>query len=261
MKVITESFLRETFRKEIPETFVLERGQIMTPSARQLLNEKRVEIVTGTKEAVVKVSDRASDTFILQAAVQKFVSAGDGGIFETKPEHMTRLQGNRLVPKDHKRIIFRGRMESLRSDILIARLEAHEKGAKRLVSDFGEILELVKAVISADVDDETLLLNRLIGLDYKEIKEQCKDPEKYFGINHIKPDEIELDQIKSDLNMGKTLLGLNMLRTCIREVESLAVKAFRSEFELEKPDIISALNIMSSAVSLMMLREKTGKYL
>ena len=40
MKVITESLLRQRFRKKAFKTFNVEEGQILTPSAQQFLNEK-----------------------------------------------------------------------------------------------------------------------------------------------------------------------------------------------------------------------------
>lgn len=40
MEVISESFLNGRFRKEIPETFNVEEGQILTPSPTQPLAEK-----------------------------------------------------------------------------------------------------------------------------------------------------------------------------------------------------------------------------
>ena len=45
MKVVSESYLRSLFKKESPESVTLEKGQILTPSARQLLSERNIRIV------------------------------------------------------------------------------------------------------------------------------------------------------------------------------------------------------------------------
>lgn len=248
MKVITESFLRTRFRKEIPETFRVEAGQILTPSAAQLLSEKGVKIVRDEAMAAGEVPE----TVIASpcAPAPRYVLAGGGGMFETKPEHMTQLQGNRLVPKDHPRIVLRGKLDSLQSQILLAQARFHEKGLKKLVQDLGEVLDLARRILRAEVLDEVLCECRLMGLGGGELREQSHDPKKYFDTEHLLP----------SFDMGEVLLTLNGLRTFVREVEVLAVSAFRTDFELEKPEIIQALNRMSSAVYIMMLKEKTGKY-
>ncbi|TYT74290.1 hypothetical protein [Desulfobotulus mexicanus] len=248
MKVITESFLRESFRKEIPETFKVEAGQILTPSAAQLLSEKGVKIVRDGAYVAGEIPEPPE--LPASAPAPKYVLAGGGGMFDTKPEHMTRLYGNRLVPKDHPRIFFRGRLDSIQSMILLAQSRIHEKGLKKLVQDLGEVLDLARAIMRAEVLDEVLCERSLMGLREGELREQSHNPEKYFGTKHL----------LVSFDMGWVLLTLNELRSSIREVEVLAVKAFRNEYEIEKPEIIQALNRMSSAVYIMMLKEKSGKY-
>ena len=37
-----------------------------------------------------------------------------------KPEHMTQLFGNKLVCKDHPRILFRGKLDALQADVVLS---------------------------------------------------------------------------------------------------------------------------------------------
>jgi ethanolamine utilization cobalamin adenosyltransferase len=249
MKVITESFLRETFRKDVPETFRVEEGQIVTPSARQFLSEKSVKIVRDEepvkKEVPVKSEELKPDT-----KEESFVSAEDGGVFNQKPGYMTRLHGNKVVPKDHPRIVFRAALDSLQSKILLAQFRVSTAKKTKLLEDLGEILEMTRDLMRAEVLDKTIGERKILGLSYCELRDQCHNPKKYFGTEHIIP----------SFDMGDILLRLNMLRTAVREIEVSAVTAFRNKFEFEKPDIIQALNSMSSAFYIMMLREKTGNY-
>ena len=60
--------------------------------------------------------------------------------------------------------------------------------------------------------------------------------------------------------MDLMLLRLNKLRSEVREVELEAVKAFKEEFKVDRMDIIQALNRMSSAVYIMMLKFTAGIY-
>lgn len=251
MKVITESFLRETFRKEIPKTFRVEEGQILTPSAAQLLGDKRVEIVRdGQKAVAAEVSPEVTKVVEEEKPVKNYMFSADGGAFETKPEHMTSFNGNRLVHKDHPRIVFRGKLETLKAMIVRAQYSINSAGSKKLVDDLGEILEKTAGIIRAELNDGVMLETKIIGLTKREIKEQLLDPVKYFGI----------DDFEVGFEMGLNLIELNILRSFVREVETAAVTAFKSEFEFEKPDLIQTLNLMSSALGIMMLREKAGKY-
>ncbi|MCK5096716.1 MAG: hypothetical protein KAR45_01360, partial [Desulfobacteraceae bacterium] len=134
MKVIAESFLRDIFRKGIPKTFTVEEGQIVTPSAVQLFSEKGVELVMGKNEAVRNAPVKENKTPQSSAGL-RYVSASDGGVHETKPEYMTQLHGRVLVPKDHPRIFFRGKLDSLQSKILVRQRRSHENKNEKLVKD------------------------------------------------------------------------------------------------------------------------------
>ncbi|MCG8567766.1 MAG: hypothetical protein MI747_22090 [Desulfobacterales bacterium] len=254
MKVITESLLRATFRKSIPETFKVEAGQILTPSAAQLLSEKGIKIVReeGGEGQVpqARPGKPAKAKSPEYTPVRSYVSAADGGQFEKKPEHMTQLHGNKLVVKDHPRIAFRGELDDFQSLVILAQARAHKAGKSHLVKDLEDILNQCRAMMRADVVNEALPDSTIIGLTDAQLREQSHKPKKFFGCGHILP----------SYDMGITLVELNVLRSRVRKVEVAAVRAFRNEFELEKPDIIQSLNRMSSAIYIMMLKEKSGQY-
>ena len=107
-KIITESFLRKSFLKEIPETFYLHEGQILTPAGAQFLSDRQVKVLSGEASAA-----EGSDS------VQRYVAVADGTTYVEKPEHLTQLAGNQLVPKDHPRIVFRGWLDQLQAEILL----------------------------------------------------------------------------------------------------------------------------------------------
>ena len=50
-----------------------------------------------------------------------------------KPEHMTHLVGNVLVVKNHPRILFRGKLDSLQSLFVLAQVEIHEHGGSQQI--------------------------------------------------------------------------------------------------------------------------------
>jgi ethanolamine utilization cobalamin adenosyltransferase len=251
MKVISESYLRDLFRKVVPETFKLEEGQILTPSASQLLGEKGVKVLRGDEEHVASQPKAdPSKTEAEKVAGPKYVSAMDGGLFDTKPEHMTQLTGNRVVPKDHPRIVFRGRLDTCQGELLLLQAKAHDAGKKALVTDLSEILEWSRDIMRRDVLDTPVPEKPILGLSDAELRAHSHNPKKYYGIGHLLP----------TYDMGEMILGLNRLRALVREMEVSAVSALKEPFQLDKPDIVQALNRMSSALYIMMLKEKGGIY-
>lgn len=251
MKVISESYLRELFRKAVPETFTLEEGQILTPSASQLLGEKGVKVVRGYEEPSASQPEAAPKKTEAEGNTgPKYVSAIDGGLFETKPEHMTQLTGNLLVPKDHPRIAFRGRLDTCQGEILLLQANAHDAGKKALVSDLSEILEWTRDIMRGDVLDTPVPERPILGLTDAELRAHSHNPKQYFGIGHLLP----------TYEMGALILGLNRLRALVREMEVAAVSVFKAAVQREKADIVQALNRMSSALYIMMLKEKGGIY-
>ncbi len=260
MAVITEHRLRALFREKSFSTFTVEPGQIMTPSATEFLRERRVKVEMIGKSPVSSLAVEVGETGAKADQLSldpsggdrvRYVSVADGGHFDVKPEHMTQLKGNRLVCKDHPRIALRGKLDSFQSAILVVQGRVYELGKISLVGDLEEILNRVREIMKAEVLEQSLIDETLLGFSSDQLREVSHNPKKYFGINHLLP----------DYTMGPVILELNQLRSSIREVEVAAVKAFHTAFNLERRDILEALNRMSSALYIMMLKEKSGNSL
>ncbi|VFQ45053.1 cobalamin adenosyltransferase [Desulfoluna butyratoxydans] len=251
MKVISETYLREIFRKDVPETFKLEEGQILTPSASQLLGEKGVKVVRGEEASCASQPEAAPEKTEAEGKTgPTYVSAVDGSFYDTKPEHMTQLTGNRLVPKDHPRIVFRGRLDTCQGEILLLQAKAHDAGKKALVADLSEILEWTRDIMRRDVLDTPMPDKPILGLTDGELRAHSHNPKKYYGVGHLLP----------TYDMGEMILKLNRLRALVRELEVSAVSVLKESFQLGTPDMVQALNRMSSAIYIMMLKDKGGMY-
>lgn len=257
MKVITEATLRSAFKKAPFDTFELKKGQILTPSAAGFLAERRIQILEAGAEPAPVSGARPeqenpcpADTAQPAEIRYPYVSALDGSRYEAKPEHMTHLSGNRLIPKDHPRIVFRGKLDSLQSAILLVQVHAIETGLPGLCADLGQVLDWTRQIMKADVLDTDLEMECILGLATDELRAHSHHPKKYYGTGHVMP----------AVEMGRTLLALNDLRSRVREVEVCAVKAFRCEFKTRRQDLLQALNRMSSAVYILMVREQAGVY-
>ena len=164
-----------------------------------------------------------------------------------KPEHMTHLDASTLVPKTHPRILLRGKLDSLEALLLQTRLLAEQQGRGETAQALGEIYALAQRILAAEVKSEPLGPFTLLGLDSATLRAASHDPKGFAGLDaHPMP----------QTGMGGLCLALNFLRTQVRETELAAAHAFCPEnAPVDRPDLLEALNRMSSAVYLLFLKE------
>ncbi|MBS4030930.1 MAG: cobalamin adenosyltransferase [Clostridiales bacterium] len=249
MEVLTEGALRTALKNTKLSKYKVRKGTIITPSARQFLKEKNIELIIGEENHINQQIYNQNDS---EKSVSKpsYLCAYCGDYYEQKLEHMTHLQGNKLVYKDHPRIKFRGKLDSLQAKILEVQFMASRIKAEKLVTDLEEVLQFVRNMVRAEVLEENLSQTKLFGLEEQELRTLSHNPSLYFKIAHITP----------TYDMGEILVGLNSLRTAVRETEIGGIKTFRKHEVIERQDIIQALNRLSSAVYIMMLRWQTRFY-
>ena len=130
----TERQVRDNIRnREGRRVFFLGKGDALTPGARDFLNRERIEIrpAEGAKIEIYRLLN--------------------GAILQEKPEHMTHLHSNVLVVKTHPRIAFRGAIDTLEAELILAQLAVPE-----MASQLGEVLKLAREILRYDVLEETL---------------------------------------------------------------------------------------------------------
>ena len=204
--------------------FFLGKGDQLTSSARDFLNRERIQILPAE-----------------QAKPQKY-RLQNGAFLEEKPEHMTHLNGDVLVPKDHPRILFRGKVDTLEAELLLCQL-----ADANLVTPVGEILALARQIIRCEVLDEPLKWEKLCGLTESEQRRRSHFPQDYYGQPHFMPSAGD----------GAVIARLNRARCAAREAELAAVTAFADrEGSPTRPDILKALNRMSSMLYILMVQWK-----
>ncbi|KXS49437.1 ethanolamine utilization cobalamin adenosyltransferase [Halanaerobium congolense] len=267
MDLITESKLRELAKNSGLENLEIKENTIITPSARQYLRDKKIEL-PGEKQKKAESSQaktkaqsetEANDSDQIskgrakvdkKSADFKYQSYYSGAYFKEKPEAMTQIFANKLVYKDHPLIEYRGKLDSFQSQILEVMLVVETEEIPGLYQDLEESLEIMRNILAAEVRDQEFNLETIIGLTAAEIRARSHNPQKYFSVKHILPSP----------DLGKILIKLNSLRSSVREVEIAAIKAFRDEKGIKRPDIIKALNRMSSVFYVMMCKYQAGKY-
>lgn len=224
----TEQTVRDNIRtRGGRRVFYLGKGDQLTASARDFLTRERIEVLPAA-----------------QAKPERFRLL-NGGFLEEKPEHLTHLHSDVLVAKHHPRILFRGKVDSLEAELLLCQLEL-----PKLEKPLEELLGLARRIIRCDVLEEPLEPGTLDGLTEEEIRSHSHFPQDYYGQPHFMP----------TVKDGETVLRLNRLRCAIRETELAASAAFSArEQGLRRPDLLRALNRMSSMVYILMIREKAGR--
>ena len=214
--------------REGKRVFYLGKGDQLTSQARDFLSRERIEILP---------ADRAKpDEYRLLG----------GGIVTEKPEHMTHLHGNVLVPKNHPRIAFRGAVDTLEAELLLAQCVL----CKPYDGQVGEILEFTRRLIRCDVLDEPVGEEKLCGLTEQELRTRSHRPQEFYGQPHFMPNAGD----------GEALLRVNRARCAARTAELAAVEAFSDrEGNPTRPDILKAMNRLSSMLYIIMVQLKAGK--
>lgn len=253
MKVITEAILREELRASSHETYYIPEGKIISPAAREYLQQRKIKIVKGQSEArPLQREHFSSQADKAGPEMPKYVDYETGAFYMEKPEHMTHLHGNVLVRKDHPRIIFRGKLDSLQAFTVYAQTAINRAGeGQKLIDELSDILSVLREIMRCDALDEKFVCERIIGLTYAELRERSHDPMKFFQIKQM---------LLPDYTMGEAYAILNRLRTGVRETEVAAAGCRALEKRAEENGIIQGLNRVSSAVHIIMCRYLAGEY-
>lgn len=274
MKVITEAVLRDELRREQPDTYYIPEGKILSPAAREYLQQRKIKISKEPAPEMTKSepSPRHSPdpSQILESseasrmcgaslhcpeAAEKlslrFVDEQTGAYYTEKPEHMTQLHGNTLVPKSHPRIVFRGKLDSLQSMIVLAQVQIAERGKEKLAEELEDILVMLREMMRVDALELPFQKDLIIGFTHAELRDRSHDPMKYYQLEPM---------LLPHYRMGLEYALLNQLRSAVRETETAAIAAFQNQRKMNRNDIVEGLNRLSSAVHVMMCRYLAGEY-
>ena len=239
MALLTEEDVRRMSNGGTRGPVAVRAGEVLTPAARDWLREKKIEVVY--PQGQTEGGERPSARY-------RTVS---GAVLAEKPEHMTHLKGNILVDKDHPRIAFRGCIDSLEAEILLAQQACAGAGCPALAQELEEVLAFVRRFIRFDVLDEPVGEIELCGYGPAELREYSHYPEKHLGQPHFMPHYTD----------SPAILAVNKVRTVVRRTELAAYAAFRdADGGVKRPDMILGLNRLSSLMWIMMIKLKAGKY-
>lgn len=221
----TQEQVRANLRnREGKRVFYLRKGDQLTSEARDFLRRERIEILPAEQA---------------RTEVYRLLN---GAYLTDKPEHMTHLNAETLVRKDHPRIRFRGKLDTLEAELILCQL-----ADEALAGPIGEILELARRILRSEVLNEPLKPEPLCGLTEEQQRQRSHFPQDYYGQPHFMPGAGD----------GIVIARLNRARCAAREAELAAVTAFTDrDGNPERTDILRALNRMSSMLYILMIQRK-----
>lgn len=272
MKILTDVVLRAHWFKTYDNEYAVDENTILTPAAKDFVKEHDIRLVCRNKpcahraraaadaDAVPAVScvagtDDGYKTMTVTPIKRGsdgspvYINDATGEAMTAKPEYMTHLYGNHLVPKTNPRIALRGQLDRLEAYIMQVQVLARRKKAENLVGHLSEILDFVRMLMRAEVLDKPVSEVHLLGMDGEQLRYESHHVREIYGISHPSP----------EYTMGALCMALNRLRTEVRGAELSAAKAFCDGGGCIRPDIVEALNRLSSCIYILFLRELTGK--
>lgn len=252
MGILTEADLRSGGVKREGSKIFVDEGTFVTELAKEYISTHALELIykSGSNSGGSFGKGVMSYTPIASSGADRFVDYNTGKTYAQKPEHMTHLRANLLVPKNDSRILFRGKLDSLEALIMQTQIVAEECGYKAVAEELDEVMSFVQIILACEVKDEPLPEIKILGMDSTELRYASHHLTEVFGIQHSVP----------HYSMGKLCVALNTLRTFIRETELAAAAAFTEGTEVKRSDIIEALNRLSSLVYIIFCKKVSGKY-
>lgn len=246
--IITEYELRANWHKTKAQVITIPQGSVITPSARDYLRSKGIRVqVQGDGELDLDKNTFSSVHKSMEFKSSLWVSEKQKPDSTRKPEHMTHLHGQGLVPKIHPIIALRGQLDLFQCQLTDTQIAFLEKGEQELAAKLDDVAEFARQIMLAEVKNMEFNLKNLLGLSLQDLRERSHNPEKFFGVKHT----------NLSCQDGFIVAKLHYLRAKAREVELYANRAFTSESgECSRTDIILALNRLSSALYILVCMVK-----
>jgi ethanolamine utilization cobalamin adenosyltransferase len=139
--------------------------------------------------------------------------------------------------------------------LLDAQVAADADGARGLVGELGELLELARALVGAEVTGREVPPPTLFGMGSDELRDATHHTRELYGVPFMYP----------DVRQGPVVAKLSLARGIAREAELAMLAAFPpTRGAVTAPparaDLAHALNRISSALYLCTVRYVAGLY-
>ena len=244
MRILTEADLRSSLSLEDIKIYTVPPDVFITEAAREYLAVRGIGIAVKSGEKTCYDETKQAKS---SARMRMYVDARTGRTYDQKPEDMTHLRGNILVKKTDPVIDFRGKLDLLESEIILAQVVSERLGYAQMTQDLGETLSFVRNLMACEVLEKPVDENvTLIGLSIPELRRVSHDIKTELGLKtHPMP----------EYTMGEMPAVLNKLRALARQTELAAARAIPNRI-----DVIQALNRLSSCMHILFCKFLAGRY-
>ncbi|EPH0093001.1 ethanolamine utilization cob(I)yrinic acid a,c-diamide adenosyltransferase EutT [Pluralibacter gergoviae] len=251
MTFITEDWLRDNFTLSEGSEIHLPADSRMTPSARELIEGRHLQVKFQDRQGRLFVETGSADkaTPDLRAvhgltSRDKAETAGCELCHQpvaVKPDTLTHLNAHVMVAKNDPRLAFRAALDATIAEAVWLQIEFAQTPLRGWLADIRSVLG---NIMRADALGEPMAEQRIGELTADELHRLSHQPLKYLGHDHIVP----------DVSHGRSAAMLNLLRSKIREAEIAAARIYiDAGFQVIRPDIMQALNRLSSAAYVLMV--------
>jgi len=247
MAIMTEAELRDLIRQpRAGMTVTVPPGTRFSPSAQDFIKHWQLEIVYSAGAPLPPPAPAAPPAWERPAAFP-FQTSGPlptcavcGMPVTAKPEHLTQLDAEHFAPKNIPRIRFRGQLDTLHGLVLLVGAQARSAQRPELAGHLETLAAYCRELMSAEYNERPVAPLQLAGLDEEALHKATHHPQATLGVGHVIPDS----------GSPPLLLWLNYLRCLARETELAALDAFVTgpEYRVTRPDLIKAVNRLSSAI-------------
>lgn len=242
---ITEAWLRAHHTLSEGAEIHLPVGARLTPSARELLESRRLRIKYLDAQGSVFVEDEHQQPQPVHGLTSRETQPEAccelcRQPVAKKPDALTHLSADKMVAKSDPRLGFRAALDSTIALAVWLQIELAEPWQPWLA----DIRSRLGNIMRADAMDEPLAAQTIVGLSEEQLHRLSHQPLRYLDHDHLVP----------EASQGRDAALLNLLRTKVRETETVAAQVFITHrFDVLRPDILQALNRLSSTVYVMML--------
>ena len=262
---ITEHWLREQFGLAHGTEVQLPANARLTPSAQGLLDERHITVKyidDSGRVFIPKAGQNATDAALSDSLkqVHPLTTSDEWSVpdcllcqqkVEHKPDTLTHIDAHHLVSKNDPRLLFRGKLDSVIAQAVLTQIQLTQTPSDALAPIMpqlsrymADVRSVLGNVLKTEATGETMATVALGNLSAEAIHKMSHHPLKYLGHDHLVPDE----------KQGMQVALLNLLRAQIREAELYAAQIYITrDFRVKRPDIMQALNRLSSAVYVLML--------
>ncbi|MPW25530.1 cobalamin adenosyltransferase [Alkalibaculum sp. M08DMB] len=260
MNLVTEDIIKKIIKSGNSiknDELRLPSNSMLTPSAKSVLADNKLKLILIDDDIDEELEEKNTEVMNTAAklaakSIGKF-QLESGGYLDQKPEYMTQLYGNVLVPKDNKRIKLRGEVDLVMSEILKVQIRVKELKVDGLISDLQEVYNFIGEMSRGEVLNELLKPNLILGLNQQEIRNMSHNPKKYFGLDHL---------FNINYEIGEIPVLLNSLRARIRKVEIACYEAFKlhPNGNITRNDLMEGYNRLSSIMYIIALKYLSNQY-